>query len=151
MRAFSVSSALAAFSLAAPSCLMAAEETVPHFVSGGDLFWKTLVVLVCIVLFLLALGILGRKFLAGQTFGQGAIKLIGGLALGPRERIVLVETGEDLLVIGIVPGQIRTLHRMKKQPDASPCENDPSPQSANSFTRALANAIRHLRTPHEKT
>lgn len=55
-----------------------------------------------------------RKLAGGKGFGQGGMKVIGGVALGPRERIILVEIGEDWLVIGIVPGQIRTLHRMSK-------------------------------------
>lgn len=42
------------------------------------------------------------------------MKLIGGISLGPKERIVLVEIGEEWLVIGLVPGQIRTLHRLAK-------------------------------------
>jgi len=42
------------------------------------------------------------------------MKIIGGVALGPRERIVLVEIGNEWLVVGIVPGQIRTLHRLEK-------------------------------------
>ncbi len=57
---------------------------------------------------------LARKLSGGKGFGQGGMKIIGGVALGPRERIVLVEVGETWLVIGIVPGQIRTLHQLPK-------------------------------------
>lgn len=57
---------------------------------------------------------LARKLSGGKGFGQGGMKIVGGVALGPRERIVLVEVGETWLVIGIVPGQIRTLHQLPK-------------------------------------
>lgn len=57
---------------------------------------------------------LARKLSGGKGFGQGIVKVIGGVTLGPRERIVILEVGNDWLVIGIVPGQIRTLHRMDK-------------------------------------
>lgn len=57
---------------------------------------------------------LARKLSGGKGFGQGGMKIIGGVALGPRERIVLIEVGDSWLVIGIVPGQIRTLHQLPK-------------------------------------
>ena len=57
---------------------------------------------------------LARKLSGGKGFGQGGMKIVGGVALGPRERIVLIEADDTWLVIGIVPGQIRTLHRMPK-------------------------------------
>ena len=34
--------------------------------------------------------------------------------ISARERILLVEVGESWLVIGIVPGQIKTLHTLPK-------------------------------------
>lgn len=57
---------------------------------------------------------LARKVSGGKIFGQGGMKVIGGVALGPRERLVLIEVGDTWLVIGIVPGQIRTLHSLPK-------------------------------------
>ncbi|MGE5384937.1 MAG: flagellar biosynthetic protein FliO [Betaproteobacteria bacterium] len=55
-----------------------------------------------------------RKLTGGQNFGRGGMRVVGGVALGPRERMVLVEVGENWLVVGIVPGQIRTLHVLPK-------------------------------------
>jgi len=67
---------------------------------------------------------LARKVSGGKGFGQGVVKIIGGVALGPRERIVLLEVGNEWLVVGIVPGQIRTLHRLEK--GSLPSENLPA-------------------------
>ena len=56
-----------------------------------------------------------RKLNGGRSFGQsGPLRIVGGLMIGPRERIVMVEVGDSWLVIGIVPGQIKTLHTLPK-------------------------------------
>lgn len=61
-----------------------------------------------------------RKVSGGRLFGQGNLRVISGIALGPKERIVLVEVEDQWLVIGIVPGQIRTLHTLPRgNPPAS--------------------------------
>ncbi len=70
--------------------------------------------LIAVIGLLLGAAWLARKVSGGKGFGQGGMKVIGGIALGPRERVVLVEVGETWLVIGIVPGQIRTLHQLPK-------------------------------------
>lgn len=58
-----------------------------------------------------------RKVSGGRLFGQGNMKVISGIAIGPKERIVLIEVEDTWLVIGIVPGQIRTLHSLPKGTD----------------------------------
>lgn len=56
-----------------------------------------------------------RKFNPGHGFGKmGPMRVVGGLMIGPRERIVLLEVGDVWLVVGLSPGQIRTLHTMPK-------------------------------------
>lgn len=46
--------------------------------------------------------------------GGGPLRIVGGLMIGPRERIVLVEIDDTWIVVGLVPGQIRTLHTLPK-------------------------------------
>lgn len=56
-----------------------------------------------------------RKLNGGRSFGNtGPLRIVGGLMISPRERIVLVEVGDAWLVVGIVPGQIKTLHTLPK-------------------------------------
>lgn len=56
-----------------------------------------------------------RKLNGGRTFGNtGPLKIVGGLMISPRERIVLIEVEDTWIVVGIVPGQIKTLHTLPK-------------------------------------
>ncbi|MDR1351044.1 MAG: flagellar biosynthetic protein FliO [Zoogloeaceae bacterium] len=109
-------------------------------------FFQASLALAFIVGLLFLLAFLGRKFLGGKGFGQGGLKLLGGVALGPRERIVLVEAGESLLVVGIVPGQIRTLHCMpKSEAHLEDAQNAPPRPLAQGFTQVLQKFIKPRR------
>ena len=55
-----------------------------------------------------------KRFAPGQVSAGGAIKLIGGIAVGPKERVVVVEVGDTWLVVGVAPGQVSALHNMPR-------------------------------------
>ena len=56
-----------------------------------------------------------RKLNGGRSFGNsGPLRVVGGLMISTRERIVLIEVGDTWIVIGIAPGQIKTLHTLPK-------------------------------------
>jgi len=95
-----------------PATLLASESAQP-LVSGGTYLQATLALLFIVGL-LFAATWAARKVSGGKMFGQGNMRVISGIALGPKERIVLVEVEDNWLVIGIVPGQIRTLHTLPK-------------------------------------
>lgn len=99
-------------SLLLPFAAHAAETATPAISTGTYL--QAALALALIVCLLVGTAWLARKVSGGKGFGQGGMKIVGGVALGPRERIVLLEIGDEWLVIGIVPGQIRTLHRLQK-------------------------------------
>lgn len=98
--------------MALPVAAMAETTNTPG-VSAGT-YVQAMLALGLIVSLLLGTAWLARKVSGGRGFGQAGMRVIGGLALGPRERIVLVEVADTWLVIGIVPGQIRTLHTLPK-------------------------------------
>ena len=89
-----------------------AQET-PSVSSGAIL--QMLFGLALIIGVLFAGAYLLRRLNGGRSFGHaGPMKVIGGMMISPRERILLIEVGESWLVIGVVPGQIKTLHTLPK-------------------------------------
>lgn len=55
-----------------------------------------------------------RRFSPAQMGAGSVVKVVGGVALGPKERLVLVEIGETWLVLGVAPGRVNTLHTLTK-------------------------------------
>ncbi len=62
-----------------------------------------------------------RLNLPHQGSGR-TMKIIGSLAVGQRERVVLVEVQDTWLVLGVATGQVRTLHTLPKQAQELPRE-----------------------------
>lgn len=92
---------------------------------SGTAMLQTLLSLLLIVGILFAGAYLLRRFNGGRGFGNGGpMRIVSGLMLSPRERIVLVEIEDTWLVIGIVPGQIKTLHTLAKGTSPTSGVND---------------------------
>lgn len=45
----------------------------------------------------------------------GLMRVIAGVAVGPRERVVILELGNSWLVLGVAPGQVSTLAEIPRQ------------------------------------
>ncbi len=49
-----------------------------------------------------------------QMAAGGSMRILGGLSMGARERVVLMQVGETQLLLGVAPGRIQTLHVLEK-------------------------------------
>ena len=84
--------------------------------------------------------------LSAPRGGGAAIKVLGAAAVGPRERVVLVQLGEQVLVLGVAPGSVTKLHEMKGDElplttlgtnSASGAGSPPTPNFSNWLKHAL--------------
>jgi flagellar protein FliO/FliZ len=58
-----------------------------------------------------------RRLGPGQMrTSAGSVRIVGGVMVGPKERLVMVEVGETWLLLGVAPGQVSTLHTLPKPP-----------------------------------
>ena len=51
-----------------------------------------------------------RRTLRGVVGTDGALRVVGALSLGARERVLLLQVGSRQLLLGVSPGRIQTLY-----------------------------------------
>jgi len=79
-----------------------------------------------------------RRMGGMQVMGSQQIKLLGGMSLGAREKVVLVQIENKRLVLGVAQGQVSTLHVL----DGDYETNESSATDANSpFKEKLLQAL----------
>lgn len=99
----------------------------------GHLLQTTLGLLFVLGLLLALVWLLKRLGVGNAQRRGGFYKVLATSALGPREKIVLVEVGDTWLVLGMTSNSINTLHSMP----AGSIEIDPSQNAAASFAKLL--------------
>lgn len=73
----------------------------------------------------------------------GNLKVLGGISVGQRERVVLVQAGDTQLLVGVAPGEIRTLHVMEEPIVSSQTNsNTTNSKSVSGFAEKLHAAIK---------
>ncbi|QBQ53508.1 flagellar biosynthetic protein FliO [Nitrosococcus wardiae] len=82
-----------------------------------------------------------RRLPGLQRGAHRNLQILEGISLGTRERVVLVQVGEQQLLLGVCPGQIRTLHVLKT-PLPMPPHSSRSP-----FVQHLERALRPGESP----
>jgi flagellar protein FliO/FliZ len=82
-----------------------------------------------------------KRFGPKAQAGAGGLRIVGGLNLGGRERIVLVEVGDQWIVVGASPGRVNALATLPRQETVpAPLAGD-SPVPATSFAAWLKQTI----------
>ena len=118
MRGLALLAALLAFPV------WAAEPTASMNSSAmGAQLSKLLLGLLLVIGLIFLLAWLLRRVQQLNPRGTQVIKLISSQALGPRERLVLVQVGGEQILIGLSGGRITPLHVMNEPvhlPDAEP-------------------------------
>lgn len=123
------------------SLVFAADPPRPAFtpppasaVSSGSVLQVIFSLLFVLAAIVLVAWILKRINLPQNAAGS-ALKVISGVAVGQRERIVLVEVNDTWLVVGVAPGQVTALHTMPK--NVLPPTENTAPEVDNKFKNWL--------------
>jgi len=77
---------------------------------------QILTYLMLVILVIVGGAWLVRRYGRINSAANGNLKIIAGLSVGQREKIVLVEAGDVQLLLGVAPGRVQTLHVIEGMP-----------------------------------
>ena len=101
--------------------------------------------LLLVVVVIIGSALFMRRIGGLQSRLGSELRIITGLSLGARERLLLVQVGDKQLLIGVTPGCMRTLYVLE-QPILTHSSTQQSPQDAehNTDDTPFARKLRSL-------
>lgn len=93
--------------------------------------------LIAVLMLIVGLAWVMRRMGGVTGTAAGSLRVLGGLSMGTRERIVLVQVGETQLLLGVAPGRVQTLHVLEHP--IQPQEQDKS--GKGNFAASLSAAL----------
>lgn len=139
--------ALACFST--PAVVIAGEESVAASRAAAlqpmaaDNLLQTGLGLFMVLALILAVAWIARRMGRFQGGSGSSLRVIGGLSMGTRERVVLIQVGETQLLVGVAPGRVQTLHVLPEAvsaPDADTNQENAFATSLNSLLKGRQTA-----------
>jgi flagellar protein FliO/FliZ len=140
-------SAAAAAAAGSPAGRAPAPAMAPQSMGAGPAAGSLLqtIFALCLVLGLLALlAWFMKRYGPKAQAGSAHVRLVGALNLGGRERIMVVEVGDQWIVVGASPGRVNALATMPRQEAAGAGADaalQPRQPSASSFSEWLKQTI----------
>lgn len=137
----------AAFLTALLPALAQAAETAPAPVASAGAaatagsFFQVLVGLIVVLGLMAVMAWTLKRFNLARIAGNTPIKVVGGVSVGNRERVMVVEVADQWIVVGVATGQVTALSTMPR-PAGLPADTAASPASkAGNFAHWLKQQI----------
>jgi len=106
--------------------------------SGGYLL-QLILGLVVVIISIVALSWLSKRMQRLQSSTDGSLKIIDGINMSARERVVLLQAGDKQILVGVAPGRINALHVFDES--IVDVNNDLITSNAGSFSEKLSAMI----------
>lgn len=99
---------------------------------------KMTVGLLIVLLTIFAVAYLVQRYSRLSAVGRGDMNVVSSLAVGSKERIVLLQVGKQQVLLGVTPQHISTLHVLPENIDV---EVRPPAQGGQAFAQRLKAAL----------
>lgn len=98
-----------------PAAALPAAPAMPAASSSAGSLLQTTLALAFVLALLVGLAWLLKRYGPKSMGSSSAVRLVGSLSVGARERILVLEVGEQWIVVGASPGRMNALATMPRQ------------------------------------
>lgn len=107
-----------------------AQEAVPAVSPSslftGDYLLQVIGSFVVVILLLVGVLVLLRRFNGVSSQMSGNMRVVSSVGVGQRERVVLLQVGEEQILVGVGPGNVRKIHAFDEPVVESSASTTPS-------------------------
>ncbi len=96
--------------------LLALEKTAPATATdpfAAAYVFKLIAVMGFILVLIFALAWMMKKMQLNPNARNGLIQIISAISVGQRDRIALIQVGDEQILVGLSPGRIEKLHHLE--------------------------------------
>ncbi|RJG01168.1 flagellar biosynthetic protein FliO [Noviherbaspirillum sedimenti] len=123
----------------APTAPSAAPQSAATATAGS--FFQVLLGLVAVLALLAAIAWFLKRFNLARIAGNAPLRIVGGVSVGNRERVVIVEVADQWIVVGVAPGQVNALTTLARPANAPAQLQGTSPPAGDNFAAWLKQKI----------
>ncbi len=135
MRLLSVSLALVLSSAtAAAQTVKPVAPAAESAASAGSLL-QVLLGLVAVLAVMAAAAWVMKRLGVARAMAGTPVKVIGGVSVGGRERVVVVEVADQWIVVGVAPGSVNALSTLPRQEVAAPDQGAPGAKNFSAWLK----------------
>ena len=114
---------------------------------SSESIFKLLFGLVAVVFVFFASVWIMRRVGNFQAMNNAGLSVLGGVSVGPRERVVLIQVGDEQIVVGVAQGRVDKIHVME---NPIPVKNNPEvsiPPFLRQFKEVMQKNVKNDETP----
>jgi len=80
-----------------------------------------------------------KRFGLAKTAGNSTIKIVGGVSVGNRERVLVLEVADQWIVVGVAPGRVSSIATLPRQEQETIATNTNAANATDATNGPAAN------------
>lgn len=116
------------------------EKTLAVSTGFGSMLGQMVAVLLLVILLLMGLAWVLKRAGVNQGALNGQLAVLGAVSVGQREKVVLIQAGQEQLLVGVTANEISLLHLLS---EPIVLDDNPVQKTNSALTDSFAQKLQH--------